>query len=495
MLSGTMAHFSRCCRWFPSRDFVSTAASAGAAPVLLRVHGRTYSSWAASSSVPHQDVSGSFAFVGLGDMGYPLAGRLASAMRSTGTGARSVGCGGEGDLLVWNRSHEKSVKHAREFGTRAVSQLEDLADCRVVLSCVSTTAEVEILAGRLAQTMSMRGPKATRHAESEPLVWVDCTSGDPERTRVLAEQLRSSGIHLFDCPLSGGPRGARDGTVAAMFGGDDVDHAVAMPLIRSFTSVVQHCGSTGTGMAVKSVNNALNSAHVLLASEALIVLRRLGVCPAAALEVINNTDGRSLQTQVRLPEEVLTRRFGYGFKLGLMHKDCSTASTVLPRSSLLFGACQAVEMAAASRGFDADYSELAAWLECMAGVTLEAPNLELGLSRDGSFATNAIAVALAAAHRLVAVEGLLALNSVGVDQARALSVINKSSGRSVQTEKASPDEILTHAFVDVLGDAAVQNACKFTARLLLNNFPEAPLLPLVCEAVAQQATSPPRGKN
>lgn len=436
---------------------------------------------AASSSAAAESVG----FMGLGAMGYPIAGRLAPVVRAASSG-------GGNELKVWNRTRERSALHAQEFGSRAVEHVEDLASCRVVFSCVSTTREVEALAEPLARGVS--SSSALGAAPRAPLVWVDCTSGDPDRTRNLAARLRPKGIHLFDCPLSGGWRGARDGTLAGMLGGEDADHSVAMHLLRAFTAKVQPCGGTGAGMAVKAVNNALNSAHLLLGAEALLTLRRLGACPAAALEVINASPGRSLQTQVRLPEEALTRRFGYGFKLGLMKKDCDTAADFLPSSALLTRACEAVAAATEARGMEADYSELAAWLEDKAGVTLEGPVPGLGLGGGlggggGDGAVRAVAAALAAAQLLMAAEGMLALRRLGMDPAQALSVINRASGRSFQTEAVLPQEVLTRRFAHGLGMGLVGEACGVTERLLRENFPEAPLLRLACQTAVSAAAS------
>eukprot|EP00493_Phyllostaurus_siculus_P028032 UN28380 len=125
-----------------------------------------------------------------------------------------------------------------------------------------------------------------------------------------------------------------------MLGADCADAMQrALPVIQTFSKKVVRCGPTGSGNAVKSVNNALNSAHLLLGAEGLLALQRMGVDPAVALEAINGSSGRSLQTEVRLPEEVLSRRFAYGFKLPLMAKDCGIAEGVLkegfPGASLL----------------------------------------------------------------------------------------------------------------------------------------------------------------
>lgn len=75
-------------------------------------------------------------------------------------------------------------------------------------------------------------------------------------------------------------------------------------------------------MAVKAVNNTLNTAHQIITGEGLLALRKYGVEPDVALEVINSSSGRSLATQVRIPTEVLSGNFNYGFAIDLMAKDC-----------------------------------------------------------------------------------------------------------------------------------------------------------------------------
>merc|ERR1712224_148328 len=116
------------------------------------------------------------------------------------------------------------------------------------------------------------------------------------------------------------------GELCAMVGGEDEDVELAWEFIETFTKKREHVGPLGAGMAVKSVNNILNTAHLMLATEGLISLTKAGISPEKALQVINSSSGSSLQTQKRLPEEVLTRNFAYGFKLDLMKKDCQQAS-------------------------------------------------------------------------------------------------------------------------------------------------------------------------
>lgn len=285
----------------------------------------------------------------MGTMGYHMAGHMAKIAKASGEGSA---------LLVWNRTGSKAEAHAQEFGSGAVSALQGLAECTIIVSCLPTTQEV---VEATAVVAAARGEGALR------CVWVDCTSGDPDRTRALAQELEASGIDLCDCPVSGGPKGAAAGTLTCMFGGTDSAYERALPVISSFAGKLERLGPVGSGMAVKAINNALNVAHLMIASEGLLALKRHGVDPTKALSVINKSSGRSLQTEVRLPETVFTRKFDYGFKLGLMKKDCGIAAEVLrtgfPNAPLLPKICDAVAAAAEARGNDADYTEVVRWLE------------------------------------------------------------------------------------------------------------------------------------
>ena len=102
----------------------------------------------------------------------------------------------------------------------------------------------------------------------------------------------------------------------------------ASELCDRWSKKVVHCGPVGAGDATKCINNVLNSAHLLLATEGMLALKSYGVDPATALEAINGGSGMSLQT-TRLPDNVLSRKFAYGFALGLMHKDCRIAGSLV----------------------------------------------------------------------------------------------------------------------------------------------------------------------
>eukprot|EP00931_Biecheleriopsis_adriatica_P069351 TRINITY_DN43206_c0_g1_i1.p1 TRINITY_DN43206_c0_g1~~TRINITY_DN43206_c0_g1_i1.p1 ORF type:complete len:346 (-),score=91.05 TRINITY_DN43206_c0_g1_i1:49-939(-) len=280
-------------------------------------------------------------------MGYHMAGHMAKLH-----GQR---------CLVWNRSGEKAQQHSREFGSEAVADVAKLGSSQVVVFCLPTSTEDEALAAQVAP-----------HLAKDSCI-VSCTSGVPSASRELAASLRERfGVHFLDCPVSGGPRGAAAGSLTGMLGSDSEDAVQrALPVVRSFASKVVRCGPAGSGHAVKAVNNAMNVAHLALAAEGLLALQHAGVDPAVALDAINGSSGRSLQTEQRIPQEILTRRFGYGFKLPLMAKDCRIAAGVLqegfPSACLLPTAVELVQKAKAEMPEDADYTAVVRHLEQVAG--------------------------------------------------------------------------------------------------------------------------------
>ncbi|GBF06589.1 3-hydroxyisobutyrate dehydrogenase [Deinococcus aerius] len=244
------------------------------------------------------------AFLGLGAMGWPMAGHLARRAGETG-----------GHTLVWNRTREKAGAHAREFGSEAV-ELSGVAGADVVFTCLPTSAEVDGMLGELEGTLR------------PGTIWVDCTSGHPEAARRQAERLSERGVTFLDAPVSGGTAGARAGRLTVMVGGD----AGALNAVRddfAFAGTVVHVGGVGAGFAVKAVNNALLAVTLWATGEGLAALARGGVNLGAALEVINASSGRSNASQNLIGQRVLTREFPATFGLGLLAKDAGIAADVV----------------------------------------------------------------------------------------------------------------------------------------------------------------------
>jgi NAD-binding of NADP-dependent 3-hydroxyisobutyrate dehydrogenase len=150
---------------------------------------------------------------------------------------------------------------------------------------------------------------------------------------------------------------------------------VVIPIVtQSFSKKAVYCGPSGSGMAMKAINNILNTAHCLLAAEGMLALKAFGVEPDTALEVLNSSSGRSLATQERIPQEILNGRFGFGFKLGLMAKDCRIAGSLVneyfPAASLLPEVMRITNAAEQERGALADYTEVIRSLEIKSGINL-----------------------------------------------------------------------------------------------------------------------------
>jgi len=296
------------------------------------------------------------AFVGLGAMGWGIAANLAAAAKD-GKIASPV--------LVWNRTTSKSEQHEARYGTRCARALPDVSQADVIITCLPTSTEVADVARELAPAMKSGS------------LWIDCTSGDPDSTKYISRMLKEAGITMIDCPVSGGPDGAASGQLTAMVGGDTND--VAQSVINIFAKKkIVRCGIVGAGHAVKAMNNCLNAAHLIVAGEALLALKKWGVQPEVALQAINASSGRSLQTEVRIPTEVLTRRFDYGFKLGLMLKDVRIAVDGLAAcqedrrgNSILTAVKKMLEQSVTAQGYDVDYTCVLRTLELEAGCELQ----------------------------------------------------------------------------------------------------------------------------
>lgn len=140
-----------------------------------------------------------------------------------------------------------------------------------------------------------------------------------------------------------------------------------------WSSKVVRCGPLGSGDAVKAVNNVMNAAHLLLATEGCVALKKYGVEPSVALDVINSSSGMSLQSQ-RLPQYVLSRSFDFGFQLALMRKDCGIAADMVesltPSATLIPEVRRILEAAEEEYGGNVDYTSVAKLLESRAGVEL-----------------------------------------------------------------------------------------------------------------------------
>jgi 3-hydroxyisobutyrate dehydrogenase len=285
------------------------------------------------------------AFLGLGLMGYPMAGHLAKVFNT----------------VVWTRNLEKAERHVTEFGSSLANTPEETAQADILFTCFPTSKEVLEIAPRIIERAKAG------------LIWVDCTSGDPASARTLAATLNAKQMHFLDAPVSGGVKGAIAGQLTTMIGGETNILEQSRAAIETFAAKIVHVGGSGAGMAVKAANQALLGVNILALTEVLLGLEKQGVSSRAALDVINASSGRSNVSQNLFPERVLGRAFPNTFALALMTKDVRIAAQNLREQGIPAPIValteNLLEIALRQLG-DVDHVAAAQMLETWAGMEL-----------------------------------------------------------------------------------------------------------------------------
>ncbi len=282
-------------------------------------------------------------FIGLGAMGYPMAGHLAK----------------HHDVTVWNRTRSVAERHAAEHGTKIAADLAECGRADVIVSCVPTSREVD----EIVELVKPGLRKGT--------LWIDATSGDPETSRETASRLAASGIDFVDAPVTGGIAGAAAGTLTVMVGGTREQFDRAEPVIRLFGSKIVHVGAVGFGHAIKAMNNTMLAANVWAAGECLLSLKKMGMDLRVAFEVLNAGSGRSFASESLLPGRLVDGNWPLAFKLALLDKDVRIAAATTHEQHLSTPLLDLVSnlYTAARRdlGESSDYIEVCKYLAKMSG--------------------------------------------------------------------------------------------------------------------------------
>ena len=285
------------------------------------------------------------AFIGLGAMGYRMAAHLPKQFEN---------------VLVWNRNFDKAKQHATEYGTQAV-MLEHAVQADIIFSCLPTSADVDAI---LDQVHIKLGA-----------IWVDCTSGVPEAARLQAEKLKLKNVAFLDAPVSGQTIGAENATLTFMVGGDKEAFQSALLAMQTLGTLIKHVGDSGSGFAVKAVNNMLLAVHLCAAAEGFTTLKAHGVNLNEALECINASSGKSGVTENVLPQRVFNRSFPLTFALPLLAKDTGIAVDLVRDAKLsapVIGLTQSLIQAANdSLDLDSDFSAAVKMYESWSKITLE----------------------------------------------------------------------------------------------------------------------------
>ena len=274
-------------------------------------------------------------FLGLGAIGYPMAGRLAAKHR----------------LTVWNRSAAPANRFVAEHPARVASTpREAAAGAEVIITCLPTSADVERL---------LDGPDGLEAGLERGALFLDCTSGDAATSRRIAARLAPREVAFADAPVSGGTNGAAAGTLTVMVGGDPAVFERAVPVLEAFGKRIVHMGPLGTGDAMKAVNNTLLAVNILALAEGLTGLVKAGVNPRLGVETLNASSGRSFVSESLVPERVLTGAWPVTFRLALLDKDVGICLGQLRElgipAPLLERAAELLHQARVELGEAADY--------------------------------------------------------------------------------------------------------------------------------------------
>ena len=237
-------------------------------------------------------------FLGLGVMGYPMAGFLSKAGFN---------------VKVYNRTVEKAKKWASEFDGK-VCEAPDIAaeDADIVFMCVGDDNDVRSVANKAINTMKAGA------------VLVDHTTASADIARELYEVCKSKQIGFLDAPVSGGQAGAENGQLTIMVGGDESVYKTVEPVIAHYARHSQLLGKCGSGQLAKMMNQICIAGIVQGLSEALHFGQKAGLDCAAVIDVISKGAAQSWQMENRA-STMLTNQFDFGFAVDWMRKDLNIA--------------------------------------------------------------------------------------------------------------------------------------------------------------------------
>jgi 3-hydroxyisobutyrate dehydrogenase len=237
------------------------------------------------------------AFLGLGVMGFPMAGHLALAGHQ---------------VTVYNRSAAKRAAWCQEFGgTQAATPREAVAGCELVFCCVGNDDDLRSVV--LGEQGAFAGMKAGA-------IFVDHTTASANVARELSAEAVRRGLQFVDAPVSGGQAGAQNGMLTVMCGGEPAAFDAARPVAMAFSRAFTLLGASGSGQLAKMVNQVAIAGLVQGLSEAIAFGLRAGLDMEQVLEVIGKGAAQSWQMDNR-GKTMIADKFEFGFAVDWMRKD------------------------------------------------------------------------------------------------------------------------------------------------------------------------------
>ncbi len=248
-------------------------------------------------------------FIGLGVMGYPMAGHISKAGH---------------DVTVFNRTTSKAEKWTKEYGGKfAKSPMEAVKDSDFIFSCVGNDNDLrEVTIGENGLFKSAK----------KSCVYVDNTTASAEIARELYKKAKDSGFQFLDAPVSGGQAGAENGALTVMIGGDEDAFKKASPVIDSYSKKMKLLGPAGNGQLAKMVNQICIAGVVQGLSEAINFGINAKLKMEDVIETISKGAAQSWQMENRY-KTMIDDKFDYGFAVDWMRKDLKIAMDEAKRNN------------------------------------------------------------------------------------------------------------------------------------------------------------------
>ena len=286
-------------------------------------------------------------FIGLGRMGGAMARRLLDAGHQ---------------VTVYDPSAAAAQALAAHGATIAPSALGVAEAAPVVfLSLPNPQIVTEVVLGA-------QGIRAGKRLE----VCVDLSTSGPDTAVKLASGLAERNIASLEAPVSGGIKGAREGTLSLMVAGPPAVWERIQPLLQVFGKPFFMGANPGAGQTMKLVNNLLGACAIAITAEGMTLGAKAGLDPARMIEVLNVSSGRSSATQDKWPRAVLPRTFDFGFASGLCLKDVRLCLAAAESLGVPLGVgsavCDLLQRTVTDLGPDADFTAMAKTVEAAAGL-------------------------------------------------------------------------------------------------------------------------------
>ena len=248
-------------------------------------------------------------FIGLGVMGYPMAGHISK---------------GGHDVTVFNRTTSKAEKWVKDYkGKLAKTPKEAAKHCDFIFTCVGNDNDLrEVTLGENGLFKSAK----------ENCVYIDNTTASAEIARELYKKAKSAGFHFLDAPVSGGQAGAENGALTVMIGGDDEAYKKAEPVIDCYSKKMKLLGPAGNGQLAKMVNQICIAGLVQGLSEAINFGLNAKLKVEDVIEVISKGAAQSWQMENRY-KTMIDNKFDYGFAVDWMRKDLKIAMEEAKRNN------------------------------------------------------------------------------------------------------------------------------------------------------------------